>query len=315
MSSPARRTNITLGVIAAVIVVFSVIVGVLGATDDDAVAPTIPTTTIDDSDPDTPDDKEPTTPEVMSRDADTSRSWFTHAFSVEQFDFPMESLNCDDLAQFFTVELCAVARTEHGDFMVTAAEAFWDPQNPDDDGVVRIDLNFTVYTHTTDFGPARAVSVLDGQLRSRYDAEPTKVELFITEVDGNDVAVVKKTIENAASTALGKDTSSIQVLSMSPTGLPNVVATYDGIGLDFASVGKELVITSLRFGPPSGTDEAEPWLTVLNLSPTSGGSWREVFSSQPESQSPLSNGTRSQREGSYTFPRMNKNNSNATETN
>lgn len=301
MTSPARRTNIALGTIAIVIVVISVIVGLIG-TPDGAVAPSITTTTTAD---DNSDNKPPTTPDIMSRPADTSRSWFSHSFEVEQFDFPMESLDCDELAQFLTVELCTVARTEHGDFMVTAAEAFWDPENPDDDGVVRIEMNFTVYSHSVDFGPARAVSVLDGRLSSRYDSEPTSIELFTTEVAGNDVVVVQRVIENAASTALGQDTTSIQVLAMEPSGLPSVVATYDGIGTSFASTDSELIVTSLRFGPPSGDVEAEPWLTVLQLSPTSDGTWREVFSSQPESQNPLAVGTKPQLAGSYDFPRSN----------
>ena len=72
----------------------------------------------------------------LTRPADVSLSWFNHSLSVEQFDYDMSSLSCTAMAKYITVDLCAVVKSGHGDFMVVGTEGYWDPQEPNSAGIV-----------------------------------------------------------------------------------------------------------------------------------------------------------------------------------
>lgn len=306
--TPARRTNTVLAASTALLIVAALIVAIVGDRDKDPNTSVVTSTTMlvdeyPDTGDDLSDDNDTNSVTYFSRPAATTSSWFTHTFQAEQFDFPMDQLSCTEMSRYLSLELCAVAKTSQGDFMVTATEAFWNPENPDSDGVVRIDLNFSVYAHTTNNGPARAMSVLDGYVTSRYDTARTSIEVLTATVNDEEIIILQWISSDTGTAALGKEWKSLQVLAMTPTGLPAVVATYDGIDAQFATDATSFVITSLRFGPPSRNTEAEPWLTVIRLTPNTNGTWQEIISSEPASANPLNGTQRAKAQGSYTFPR------------
>lgn len=304
----ARRTNTAIAVVVALLLVVTVVVAVFGTptsapTIDDASGTTsAPATSI-------PTDNNATPPsDGLSRDADRSDSWLSHTFATEQFDFPMNELSCDAMEQFLSVELCTVAKTPRGDFMVTATEGFWDAQNGSDEPV-EIPLNFMVYVHTTENGMPRAMSVLDGSVTAPYGSASSIVQVSTFTVAGEDVIVLELSSADDATRNARRTWSAVQVLAMRSGGLPEVVATYGGADITYGSDSRSLVLTSERFGPPSRNEQPEPWLTVLRLSPSATSAWRETVSSQAAStfNDSLLNEPREQ--STYEFPRSRTTNS------
>jgi hypothetical protein len=307
MSSPARRTNTVLAVIAAAVLVIGIVVAIFGTPTsapsvDDVSNPTSPTSSSQDS--------SPNLPSLRSRNADTSASWFTHTFASEQFDFPMDQLDCEEMRRFLSLELCVVATTSRGDFMVTATEGFWDAQSTSRNPI-EIELNFMVYVHTSDNGPARAMSILDGSVNAPYETSPSTVKASTFSIAQNDVVVLEWSSGNEGSRRSNRAWSSVQVLAMNNSGLPEIVATYAGTNISLGATASSLVLTSDRFGPPSRSAEAEPWLTVLTLSPpsfstsssTSTAIWREGITTQSASSFDTSSLGDTNNVSTYEFPR------------
>lgn len=300
----ARRTNTAIGVVVALLLVITVVVAVFGTptsapTIDDATGTTVAPTTS------TPQDNDAdVSPPAggLTRDADRSDSWLSHTFAIEQLDFPMEELSCDEMNQYLTVELCTVAQTPRGDFMVTATEGFWDPQSNSEEPV-EIPLNFMVYVHTSDNGPARAMSVLDGSVTAPYGSESSQVQVSTFTVAGENVAVLEWSSSDDATRGAQRTWSAVQVLAMRSGGLPEVVATYGGTDIAYGSDSRSLILTAERFGPPSRNEEAEPWLTVLRLTPSTTSAWRETVTSQPVSSFDDSLLSEPLERSTYEFPR------------
>jgi hypothetical protein len=194
--------------------------------------------------------------------------------------------------------------------MVTATEAFRDSQVATDEST-DIELNLMVYVHTTDNGPARAMSVLDGNVSSPYTASSSLVRASTFSVTGDDIVVLEWSSSGDEVRATDRTWSAIQVIAMGPGGLPDVVATYGGSDISYGSDSQSLVLTSERFGPPSRSSEAEPWLTVLRLSPSTSlmtssktsSTWQEIITSQAVSQFDASSLSRPNTQDTYEFPR------------
>lgn len=298
----ARRTNTAIATVVALLLVITIVVAVFGTptsapTIDDATGTTVPVSTT------TPDESDVTPPTGgLTRDADRSDSWLSHTFATEQFDFPMDQLSCEEMDQYLTVELCVVAQTQRGDFMVTATEGFWDPQS-NNDVPVEIPLNFMVYVHTTKNGPPRAMSVLDGSVTAPYGSASSQVQVSTFNVAGDNVVVLEWSSADDATRNTGRAWSAVQILAMLSGGLPEVVATYGGTDIAYGSDLRSLVLTSERFGPPSRNAEAEPWLTVLHLSPSTTSQWRETVSSQSVSSFDESSLNKPLEQSIYEFPR------------
>lgn len=298
----ARRTNTAIALVVALLLTVTIVVVVFGTPTS---APTVDdvTTTVATSDSTLPPDnnnQQSTAP--FTRQTDTSDSWFSHTFAVEQFDFPMDELKCAQMAQYFTLELCTVATTPRGDFMVTATEGFWDGQsNANND--IEIPLNFMVYVHTTDNGPARAMSVLDGTVSAPYGTASSQVRVATFSLDDGDVIVLEWSSADEETRVANRTWSAIQVLAMGEGGLPEVVATYGGTNISIASDSASLVLAAERFGPPSRNEQAEPWLTVLRLSPTKTGEWQEAVTSQSVAQFDDSELQQPSSTSRYEFPR------------
>jgi len=303
MSSPARRTNTILTLIAVAVLIAAFVVAIFGSptsapsVDDVSNETTVPNTS--------PGNNSSNQSTSLIRDADTSASWFSHTFASEQFDFPMDQLDCNEMERFFSLELCVVARTARGDFMVTATEGFWDPQSSSRNPV-DIELNFMVYVHTAANGPARAMSVLDGYVSAPYGSARSVVQASTFSVSKSDVVVLEWSSADDDTRRASRTWSSVQVLAMNSSGLPEVVATYGGTNISISSNSGALVLTSERFGPPTRTNEAEPWLTVLALSPPSSSSstsWRETVSSESTASFDDSSLLSATSESTYEFPR------------
>ena len=301
----ARRTNTAIALVVALLLVVTIVVAVFGTPTS---APTVNdvTTTVVTSDSTLPSNNNQQPSTSFRRRADTSDSWFSHTFAVEQFDFPMDELDCTQMAQYFTMELCVVAATPRGDFMVTATEGFWDAQSNDDNSV-DIPLNFMVYVHTTDNGPARAMSVLDGTVSAPYGTATSQVTASTFSLVAGDVVVLEWSSADENTRIANKTWTALQVLAMGDGGLPEVVATYGGTDMSVASDSESLVLTAERFGPPLRNEQPEPWLTVLRLSPSKDNEWEEAVTSQSVAQFDDSDLQEPSSTSTYEFPRRRTN--------
>lgn len=263
----ARRTNLVLGLVSLLVLGASVAVAVI-VDPSPASAPT--GVTID-----------PGSPGSATRPADTWLTWFDHANAVEQFDHPMETLRCQYLDQYLTNDVCAVAATRHGAFMVSGAERDWDPDEVDDDGRARIPFSLTAWVLRTD-GTRRATSILDGWTDKAWSPLAVSLSLHVAEVDGDQVIVIVQRLADDGADPFDYP-ASVQVLAMSPSGAPTLVAAYEGVALTVHETPGALLVSSWRFGPPNTDDPDAPWCTLLRLTPGTRDpfGWDETPTSGP----------------------------------
>jgi len=289
MADPGRSRSTNRAILAAV-VVLSLVAGaaaVFGdrSTEPGAVSTTTTTTTPDGS------------ATSMVRPAETSTSWFDHAFGVEQYDFVMDELSCDSVDEIITVDLCGVAATDRGNFMLVGSESYWDPRETDNDGFAYIP--FQLSAHVMQDSPRRAVGVLDGYDDKAYTANVARLDLYSARIAGSEMLVLHKHLADDDADAYSF-WDSLQILSMSPTGAPQVVATYEGARLKVARDGDAIVLSSLRY-KSSASGDTSPWYTNLRLSPSerADGSWDE---SPASSGREVVDGAGMRLLDSYTFP-------------
>ena len=271
-SSPARRTN---RLITLVVLVLLAGAGAIAATSSSDSATTPVDTTVPDN------SEEPTTdPEYLSRPADTGLSWLYHSLSAEQFDYEMPALSCAAIRKYVSADLCAVVEDNNGAFMLVGTEGFWDPQDPNSAGVVKVPLDLTVYALTRENGPVRAMSVMDGSVSMDYDGEPATLSAYTVETDAGDVLVLHKRASNEVTDSYGFY-DEIQVLAVSPTGAPTVVAAYEGSNISLHGDGRGVVFESDRYASPSKSGVEQQWKTFTYLSPGKGEifGWSETMRS------------------------------------
>ena len=268
--SSARRTNRAIVLTALLVVAGSAAAAVFG----DRTAP----------ETDSADTTIPEKPQVDGsgiRPAETSRSWFDHGTAREQFDYAMTKLSCDTMNTFLTVDVCAVATAKSGSFMLVGTESFWEPTDLDADGTAWVPFDLTSFTMRRDGEFPRAVSVLDGYTEKAYTSRTAQVDLYRAEVNGDDVLVLVKRQSNPNADPYDY-TEEVQVLAVSPSGAPTLVASYSGADIEVSSTGSALLVTSLRY--PSPTDDNAPnmeWYTRITLSPSDRDpySWDESVTS------------------------------------
>lgn len=287
-SRSTNRSIILVAVVASLIASAAAVFGDRGG--DPVVSPTTTTTSVSD-----------TTEPAIIRPAETAYSWFDHSFGVEQYDYVMDVLSCDAMADIITVDLCGVAETDNGDFMLVGSESYWDPRETDDDGYAYVPLQFSA--HVMQDSPRRAIGILDGYEDKAYTGNVADVDLFSARIDGNEVLVIHKHLADDDADAYSF-WDSVQVLTMSPTGAPQVVAAYEGARLRVARDGDTLVLSSLRY-KSSAKGDTSPWYTNIRLSPSgrSDGSWDESPSSSGRQ---VTNGAGMQLLDTYTFPATNR---------
>ncbi len=289
-SSAARRTNRALVAVVLLVGLVSGGAAFSQATRDD-VAP----------DPDEDVIVAPPANTNGQRPAEIGLSWFNHGFGTEQIDFDMTSLSCRSLAESITPDLCAVAKTQYGEFMVAGTEGFWDTSEFDVDGTTWIPLDMTVFVMRNDLEGARAISVLDGSTEKAFTDLSVSVDLYTARIASNDVVVIHQYLDDEPQDAFAfKD--SVQVISMSSTGAPSVVATYEGHQLRVASSGSSLELSSLRYRSSISTPNPQ-WFARISVLPGNASGvpylWNELVTSSAQQ---IPNGEGMNLAGSYSFP-------------
>ena len=270
-SSQAKRTNRSVAAVAVVLVLgagAAAIWGDAGTTESVDSTTTVPPL----------DDK---TNGPGTRPAELAYSWFDHGMSVEQTDYPMDELSCATLSETITPDICAVATTKHGAFMLAGVEGYWDMSETDADGLVQIPFDMTMFTMRTDQSIPRAISVMDGYFQKAYTGNKAQIDLYRAAVNGDDVLILVKRLSDNAPDAYAF-TESVQVIAASNTGAPTVVATYEGTSIKVGSDGSKIVISSLRYRSTADAEEAK-WFTRLTLTPSEDDPalWIESLSSGP----------------------------------
>ena len=210
-----------------------------------------------------------------TRPAETSGNDFYAGLGLEQYDFKMKSLDCDAMNDHITTDLCGVARTKHGDFMLTAAEGYWDPA----DGEVTLEMS--IYGFRKDFSVARAVGLLDAQMTRDLRSEQLMLDLYRTVVNGDEVLIGHR--HPADSDVDGYEVSDdVFIIAASPTGAPTVVAWYTGPGISFESDGESVFLLYKRYGV-DGIGSYKGWNTEVRLFPSNRDvySWNEEINSVP----------------------------------
>lgn len=285
-AATARRVNRILGALVATVLVGSVAVAL---TVDTPAAPS----------DDTVPNEGPAPMGTGARPAETSLSWFDHSMSVEQFDYDMTSLSCESVAAAITPDLCAVASSPHGDFMLVGSEGFWDPAEVDEEGFAHISLNLSVFTMRDDQDAPRAISVLDGTIDQRHTKTPVRVDVFTATIGGADVLVVHKHLSDPEADAYSA-WDEVQVIAASSTGAPTVVATYSGAQLRVAATADTIELSNLRYRT-SGTSTGSDWYSRVTLTPaeSSPTEWIETITSSPQ---PVGAGNGMSLVDTYQFP-------------
>lgn len=272
-SSSAKRTNRSVLVVALILIAGASAAAIWG---DEASAPSVETTT-------TPAPLDDPTNGPGTRPAEVSYSWFDHGMSVEQTDYPMDELSCETLSETITPDICAVAKTSHGSFMLSGVEGYWDPAERDVDGLAQIPFDMTLFTMRNDQSMSRATSVMDGFFQKAYTKNKAQVDLYRARLNGDDVLVVVKRLSDGAPDAYAF-ADAVQVIAASSTGAPTVVATYEGSAIKVAADDEKIVISSLRYRSAIDAEETK-WFTRLTLTPSADDPalWLETLTSGPSS--------------------------------
>lgn len=289
-TNAARRTNRALAALAFFIAVLAGVAAGVQETSEEVTEPT-----------DTVDVVEPPANTNGQRPAEIGLSWFNHGFGTEQIDYDMTSLSCRNVSESITPDVCAVAQTTFGDFMLIGTEGFWDESEQDLEGRVWIPLDVSIFVMRDDLEGPRAISVLDGSTEKALTDLPVTVDVYSTRIDRNDVLVIHQYLADDSEDAFSYR-DSVQVVAMSPTGAPTVVATYEGYQLRVASSGSSIELSSLRYRSSNSTPNPQ-WFSRISLFPQSGTalpySWNEVVTSKDQH---VPNGQAMTLESTYSFP-------------
>jgi len=196
------------------------------------------------------------------RPAEVSRSNFSAGWGIEQYDFQMNALSCSELNTHITTDLCAVARTKHGDFMFSATESYWDEADSE------TTLEMSLFGFQDNNGWKRATGLLDAQMVRDLDGVQVKIDLYRTEVNGDEVLIAHRhPVDDSVN---GYDVSDqVFIIAASPTGAPTVVAWYNGPDISFEVDGKNITLLYKRYGvaTESGTLQ-QGWNTQVRLFPS-----------------------------------------------
>lgn len=250
-TSPATRTNRTLGALVAVALSIAGVIAVIGTGSSTSTTTSLPPVSIP--------------PNFLpgARPAETIHTWFNHGFGGEQFDYEMSALSCDDLAESITPDICVVAGSSKNGFMMVATEGYWDPQDQDSNGDVWISLDITMFSMRTDNNMPRAVSVLDGLVQKQYNTKRAQLDAFIATVNGQQLLVLHKHLSSATADPY-ELLDELQVIAISPEGAPSVVATYIGPQMSIQATESSLEISALRYRPTAESTNTE-WYTRTSL--------------------------------------------------
>jgi hypothetical protein len=212
------------------------------------------------------------------RPAEVSRSNFSAGWGIEQYDFQMNALSCSELNTHITTDLCAVAKTKHGDFMFSATESYWDETDSE------TTLEMSLFGFQDNNGWKRATGLLDAQMVRDLDGVQVKIDLYRTEVDGDEVLIAHR--HPVDDTVNGYDVSDqVFIIAASPTGAPTVVAWYNGPDISFEADGKNITLLYKRYGVATESGQLQQgWNTQVRLFPSGRVpyGWDEQITTGPE---------------------------------
>jgi hypothetical protein len=245
--SEAKRTNRVLGVLVVLLLIgagaVALFVGPSTSSDATVVARNDATT-------------------LGVRPAEVSRSNFSAGWGIEQYDFQMNALSCSELNTHITTDLCAVAKTKHGDFMFSATESYWDEADSE------TTLEMSLFGFQDNNGWKRATGLLDAQMVRDLDGVQVKIDLYRTEVHGDEVLIAHR--HPVDDTVNGFDVSDqVFIIAASPTGAPTVVAWYNGPDISFEVDGKNITLLYKRYGVATESGQLQQgWNTQVRLFPS-----------------------------------------------
>jgi hypothetical protein len=196
------------------------------------------------------------------RPAEVSRSNFSAGWGIEQYDFQMNALSCSELNTHITTDLCAVAKTKHGDFMFSATESYWDETDSE------TTLEMSLFGFQDNNGWKRATGLLDAQMVRDLDGVQVKIDLYRTEVHGDEVLIAHRhPVDDKVN---GYDVSDqVFIIAASPTGAPTVVAWYNGPDISFEADGKNITLLYKRYGVATESGALQQgWNTQVRLFPS-----------------------------------------------
>jgi hypothetical protein len=235
------------------------------------------------------------------RPAEVSRSNFSAGWGIEQYDFQMNALSCSELNTHITTDLCAVAKTKHGDFMFSATESYWDETDSE------TTLEMSLFGYQDNNGWKRATGLLDAQMVRDLDGVQVKIDLYRTEVNGDEVLIAHRhPVDDSVN---GFDVSDqVFIIAASPTGAPTVVAWYNGPDISFEVDGKNITLLYKRYGvaTESGTLQ-QGWNTQVRLFPSARVpyGWDEQITTGPALRDVM-DAVPVELVDSYTFPVHNR---------
>ena len=283
----ASRTNRVLALLVLLVLATTAAVAVFGhSLTDDATQSRKPATTVTSG----------------VRPAETGRNIFTTDKGVEQYDFAMPRLNCVDINEEVTPDICGVATTSKGDFMLTGYEFYWDESDEE------VELGLTISVHKTDNELPRAVGLLEGSMTRLLRDSQVQLDLYTTTINNDEVMIAHRRPVDSALAGFSQP-DQIFVIAMSPTGAPTVVAWYRGPNIRFESDGKNIFLYYKRYGV-AGAGDNSGWDTEVRLTPSDRQvyAWDEQIttsltsSHDPNDESRAKNLQQIIQLDSYTFP-------------
>ena len=245
--SEAKRTNRVLGVLVVLLLIGTGAVALLVEP-----SPSSDATVVSGNDATT----------LGVRPAETLRSSFSAGWGIEQYDFQMNALSCSELNTHITTDLCAVAKTKHGDFMFSATESYWDETDNE------ATLEMSLFGFQDNNGWKRASGLLDAQMVRDLDGVQVGIDLYRTEVNGDEVLIAHR--HPVDQTINGFDVSDqVFIIAASPTGAPTVVAWYNGPEISFEADGKNITLLYKRYGVATESGQLQQgWNTQVRLFPS-----------------------------------------------
>jgi hypothetical protein len=151
----------------------------------------------------------------------------------------------------------------------------------------------------SDNGMPRAVSILDGIVEKQYTANAAQVDVYVATIGGEEMLVIHKRLSKATADPYSF-TEEVQVIAMSKTGAPTVVATYAGSAVRVAAAVNHIEISTLRYLTSTQSSEGK-WHTRIVLKPSASDDIRldETVTSGP---APVKQGAGLELLDSYVFP-------------
>jgi len=146
--------------------------------------------------------------------------------------------------------------------MFSATESYWDETDSE------TTLEMSLFGFQDNNRWKRATGLLDAQMVRDLDGVQVKIDLYRTEVNGDEVLIAHR--HPVDDTVNGYDVSDqVFIIAASPTGAPTVVAWYNGPDISFEVDGKNITLLYKRYGvaTESGTLQ-QGWNTQVRLFPS-----------------------------------------------